>query len=170
MPKDSLLSRQKASQEQQPLPPSLGGAGQGGVTEGVSQSSAAKLCYVFSFAGVTYKFWDSNVTGVQELVYGPGDPGPSTKTPGELAYYEICNEVWDSSQVFEFGVVSKQGANWVSHLTEFVVPPLARYLREEFGARCFGVWNLWHDDFAGVCGGGQYPLMRNLFGVFSDHR
>ncbi|KAH8021175.1 hypothetical protein HPB51_012570 [Rhipicephalus microplus] len=79
-------------------------------------------------------------------------------------------QVWDSSQVFEFGVVSKQGANWVSHLTEFVVPPLARYLRDQFGARCFGVWNLWHDDFAGVCGGGQYPLMRNLFGVFSDRR
>ncbi|KAK8787809.1 hypothetical protein V5799_022415 [Amblyomma americanum] len=79
-------------------------------------------------------------------------------------------QIWDSSQVFEFGVVSKQGANWVSHLTEFVVPPLARFLRYKFRARCFGVWNLWHDDFAGVCGGGRYPLMRNLFGVFSEPR
>ncbi|XP_037280375.2 chitinase-like protein 3 isoform X1 [Rhipicephalus microplus] len=158
------------TQDPEPLSPSLGGSGHSGRPAGVSQSAASKLCYVISFSGVTYKFWDSNVTGVQEVVYGPGDPGPITKTPGELAYYEICNEVWDSSQVFEFGVVSKQGANWVSHLTEFVVPPLARYLRDQFGARCFGVWNLWHDDFAGVCGGGQYPLMRNLFGVFSDRR
>ncbi|KAL1430349.1 hypothetical protein MTO96_015057 [Rhipicephalus appendiculatus] len=78
--------------EQQPLSPSLGGSGRSGIPAGVSQSSASKLCYVFSFAGVTYKFWDSNVTGVQEVVYGPGDPGPITKTPGELAYYEICNE------------------------------------------------------------------------------
>ncbi|XP_049517049.1 chitotriosidase-1-like [Dermacentor silvarum] len=160
----------QARVEQQSPSTSLGGADRGDRPAGANHSSADKLCYVFSFAGITYKFWDSNATGVQELVYGPGDPGPSTKTPGERAYYEICNEVWDSSQVYEFGVVSKQGANWVSHLTEFVVPPLARYLRDQFGVRCFGVWNAWHDDFAGVCGGGQYPLMRNLFGVFSNRR
>ncbi|KAK8785674.1 hypothetical protein V5799_007960 [Amblyomma americanum] len=79
-------------------------------------------------------------------------------------------QVWDSSQVLKFAVVSKQGANWVSHLTEFVVPPLARFMRDKFRARCFGVWNFWHDDFAGLCGGGPYPLMRNLFGVFSERR
>ncbi|XP_077544413.1 chitinase-3-like protein 1 [Haemaphysalis longicornis] len=149
---------------------SLYGGEDSGIATSANEASTSKLCYVFSFAAVTYKFWDSNVTGVQELAYGPGDPGPSTKTPGELAYHEICNEVWDSSKVFEFGVVSRQGVNWVSHLSEFVLPSLARFLRDEYGARCFGVWNLWHDDFAGACGRGQYPLMKNLFGLFSDHR
>ncbi|KAK8785675.1 hypothetical protein V5799_007961 [Amblyomma americanum] len=78
--------------------------------------------------------------------------------------------VWDSSQALKFAMVSKQGTNWVSHLTEFVVPPLARFMRDKFRARCFGVWNFWHDYFAGLCGGGPYPLMRNLFGVFSERR
>ncbi|KAK8761132.1 hypothetical protein V5799_027606 [Amblyomma americanum] len=118
----------------------------------------------------SHKFWDSNVTGVQVVVYGPGDPVPAPRRLASSHTTRLCNEVWDSSQVFEYGVVSKQGANWVSHLTEFVVPPLAGFMRDKFRARCYGVWNFWHDDFAGVCGGGPYPLMRNLFGVFSERR
>ncbi|KAK8787976.1 hypothetical protein V5799_022249 [Amblyomma americanum] len=120
--------------EEQPLSHSLGASFRGHYSPGGSEEAASKLCYVLSFAGVTYKFWDSNVTGVQE---------------------EIFNEVWDSSQVFEFGVVSKQGANWVSHLTEFMVPPLACFMRDKFRARCFGVCNLWHDESPASVGAGR---------------
>ncbi|CAN7989484.1 unnamed protein product [Ixodes hexagonus] len=127
-----------------------------------------KICYMFSFAGSSYKFWDPNVTGVEEVVFGPGEAGPSTKTPGTLAYYEICNEIWDTSKVFEYGVVSQREDSLVAHLSEFVVPALAKYLHDVLGARCFGVWNLWFDDFAGSCDMGPYPLLRNLFGLFGD--
>ncbi|XP_077508492.1 uncharacterized protein LOC144119840 [Amblyomma americanum] len=115
--------------EEQPRSHSLGASFRGHYSPGGSEEAASKLCYVLSFAGVTYKFWDSNVTGVQE--------------------------VWDSSQVFELVVVSKQGANWVSHLTEFMVPPLARFMRDKFRARCFGVCNLWHDESPASAGAGR---------------
>ncbi|CAN8018831.1 unnamed protein product [Ixodes persulcatus] len=131
-------------------------------------SGMYKMCYMLSFAGSSYKFWDRNTTGVEEVVFGPGDAGPSTRTPGSLAYYEICNEIWDSSKVFEYGVVSQREDSLVAHLSEFVVPVLAKYLHDVLEARCFGVWNLWFDDFAGSCDLGPYPLMRNLFGLFGD--
>ncbi|KAK8787975.1 hypothetical protein V5799_022248 [Amblyomma americanum] len=78
--------------EEEPLSYSLGAKLRGHHSQGVREEAASRLSDVFSFAGVTYKLWDSNVTGVQEVVYGPGDPGPCTKTPGQLTYYEICNE------------------------------------------------------------------------------
>ncbi|KAK8787974.1 hypothetical protein V5799_022247 [Amblyomma americanum] len=69
--------------------------------------------------------------------------------------YFCFYQMFHSSKVFEFGVVSKQDATWVPHLTELVVPPLARFLHEKFRARCYGFWKLCHDDFGGVSGGGS---------------
>ncbi|XP_064475910.1 probable chitinase 10 [Ornithodoros turicata] len=133
-------------------------------------SSNYKVCYILSFAGTSYKFWNRNQTGIEEIKYGPGDPGPFTKTPGTLAYYEICNEVWENSKVFEYGEVALRADTWVSHLSEFVVPALARHIHDVLDGRCFGAWNLYFDDFAGECGRGPYPLMRKLFGLFEDRR
>jgi chitinase len=53
-----------------------------------------KLLLGLAFYGQSYQLGDNNTPGMNgpgTTAVGPGTPGDSTRQPGMLAYYEICN-------------------------------------------------------------------------------
>ncbi|XP_034978000.1 chitinase-3-like protein 1 [Zootoca vivipara] len=104
----------------------------------------------------------SKQTGVEAPASGAGTPGPFTKEPGILAYYEICGfnsgakKEWIQEQKVPY---SYKGNQWVGYEDVTSVRTKVQYMKDnQLGG--IMVWTLEQDDFSGsFCNQGKYPLV-----------
>lgn len=105
--------------------------------------------------------------GLNVQTTGPGLVGPWTKTPGTLAYYEICsytktkgwNVVRDSEH--RIGPYAYFEDQWVSYDDVDNVLAKGNYINRMNLAGGM-IWTLDYDDFTNHCGCGNYPLLTAL--------
>lgn len=100
-------------------------------------------------------------------VSGPGLAGPIANIPGSLAYYEICEKVKNNGWTVVHDQDGKTGSyayknnQWVSYDDVNNIRAKANYIRENgLGGGLVKTLDL--DDFRGVCGCGNYPILTAL--------
>ncbi|XP_058054145.1 acidic mammalian chitinase [Anopheles bellator] len=99
-------------------------------------------------------------------VVGGGTAGPYTREPGVMGYNEFCERLrteswdlrWSAQQQAPYAVRNNQ---WLGYDDLRSVQLKVQYLLHH-GLGGAMVWSLETDDFRGVCGGGQYPLMHEI--------
>ncbi|XP_078500822.1 chitotriosidase-1-like [Lissotriton helveticus] len=104
-------------------------------------------------------------TGVGAPSSGAGTPGPFTREPGFLSYYEVCTflkgatAAWSDEQKVPYAY---KGNQWVGYDNIKSITNKVQYLKTNgFGGAM--VWALDLDDFTGtICGQGKYPLLQAL--------
>ncbi|KAH7962938.1 hypothetical protein HPB52_018814 [Rhipicephalus sanguineus] len=72
-----------------------------------------QLCYMFTVNAVSFTLERADQTEINAPTVGPGEPGPSTETPGSLSYDEVCSQKWDTTRRVNYGIVSTRGNQWV---------------------------------------------------------
>lgn len=105
--------------------------------------------------------------GFNVKVSGPGYTGDFTKSPGMLAYYEICDNVknknWTAIKDPKnlVGPYATKNDQWVSYEDISSVMQKAKFIRDlNLGGAL--IWSLDLDDFKNQCGCGKYPLTTAL--------
>ncbi|KAH7962941.1 hypothetical protein HPB52_018817 [Rhipicephalus sanguineus] len=136
---------------------------------GHRRSGRFQLCYPLDIASTTYTLYasdaDDNTTDDGVDASGPGQEGRSTRSPGRLAYDELClRHRWDATQDRPYCRVVLYGNQWISHPTPHSLEAFVRALMKVTGStRCLGIWDPFWDDFAGHCDQGTYPLVQTIF-------
>lgn len=123
-----------------------------------------KLLLGLAAYGRSFRLSDQSSHGVGSPSMGPGSAGMSTKEPGFLAYYEVCQNLSSGAQRF-WDVEQKvphfiHGDMWVGYDDAESFTIKLNYIREAgFGGA--SVWNLGLDDFNQQCGlsSRPYPLI-----------
>jgi chitinase len=116
--------------------------------------------------GNSYHLEDPKQHFIGSPTVGPGQPGEYTRSPGTLAYYEICRRLqqgwaraFDSEQKSNYAYSDDQ---WVGYDDENSVGIKAAYAKTMKLAGTF-VWTLAMDDFVGdFCQRGTYPLLKAM--------
>ncbi|GAU89775.1 hypothetical protein RvY_02286 [Ramazzottius varieornatus] len=106
----------------------------------------------------------TNATGVGAKASGQGPPGFFTKTPGFLAYFEICEKIRSAELIPTLQpdiktpyARSSNGQWWVSYEDETSVREKVRWTAQKRYSGVF-LWDITLDDFFGGCGV-RYPLL-----------
>ncbi|XP_050423223.1 probable chitinase 10 [Adelges cooleyi] len=131
----------------------------------------AKIVLGLPFYGQSYTLASSSEHGLGDPAKGPGIPGEYTQQPGMLAYYEICNRVynenWQSSRDKQSGLdpYAYNGNQWVSYDDETSIRLKSEYIvKQNLGGAM--VWTIDLDDFSNRCCRGAYPLLTKVNEVF----
>ncbi|KAK8774955.1 hypothetical protein V5799_010514 [Amblyomma americanum] len=111
-----------------------------------------KFCFVLSVGARTYTLLSSGKHNAHAAASGPGKPGPYTRQPGLLAYYEVCSQTWPTAVQGTFASYVARDDQWVGFLDASNVQRLLRMALYKHRAACLGVWDVSLDDFRGVCG------------------
>ncbi|XP_067000055.1 endochitinase [Anabrus simplex] len=117
---------------------------------------ADRLVVGVPFYGHSFTLRDANQHGLQAPITGKGSPGPVTKTPGILAYYEICRDIqqegWIRQQDTEGRVpYAYKGNQWVGYDDPTSLTTKMNFIKQKgYGGAM--VWSIDMDDFVGVCG------------------
>ncbi|KAF9410960.1 hypothetical protein HW555_010092 [Spodoptera exigua] len=94
--------------------------------------------------GRSYTLRSASNSALGAPVTGPGEPGPYTRVPGLLAYYEIADGLacrqWKESRTSE-GTFSVRGGQWASYLNVADVRSIGAAARRA-GARGVALWAL----------------------------
>lgn len=94
--------------------------------------------------GRSYTLRSASNTALGAPVTGPGEPGPYTRVPGLLAYYEVADGLashqWKESRTSE-GTFSVRGGQWASYLSVADVGSIGAAARRA-GARGAALWAL----------------------------
>lgn len=106
-------------------------------------------------------------TSVGAPTSGPGAAGPITKSPGFLAYYEICQFLQGANitrlqeQQVPYAV---KGNQWLGYDDVESVKTKVQFLKNlSLGGAM--IWSIDMDDFSGkACGQGSYPLVHAVKG------
>ncbi|XP_002163945.3 acidic mammalian chitinase [Hydra vulgaris] len=125
---------------------------------------ANKIILGLAAYGRTFELKDPNQAGLGAPANGPGLPGPFTKVPGFLAYYEVCDATWSSLTNY---IDSKAGSpyasngnQWVGYDTPESIKNKVTTLVNSFGLAGISFWAVDMDDFTGsFCNLGKYPLL-----------
>ncbi|KAH6938710.1 hypothetical protein HPB50_011931 [Hyalomma asiaticum] len=142
-----------------------------GAGEDKTSDGRFQLCYMFPVNAVSFTLERADQTEISAPTVGPGEPGPSTETPGSLSYDEVCSQKWESTRSVNYGIVSTRGNQWVVYQNRSSLYELLKALGYVTGpAKCFGIWDPFWDDFAGSCGEGPYPLTRAIFARVVGHK
>ncbi|XP_059149988.1 acidic mammalian chitinase-like [Physella acuta] len=116
--------------------------------------------------GMSYTLANASHHGLHAPAVGAGKMGAFTKESGILSYYEICSslqhknwrEEWVDDQVVPYAY---SGDQWVGFENrKSVAFKAANIMKRELGGAF--VWSVEMDDFRGICGQGQYPLLSTL--------
>lgn len=133
--------------------------------------SASKLNMGIPFFGNSWTLSSSAVRPLS-MTSGPGAAGPFTKKPGELAFYEICENV----RIFKtfkavrstdklhgpMAVSHKSlGGTWTAYDDAVMVKVKSEYiLTRKLGGAV--VWDISMDDFRNTCNTGNNPLLETI--------
>lgn len=84
--------------------------------------------------GRSFTLSEASNNGVNAVADGPGEPGPSTREKGYLAFYEICQKVedenWELHRPFPHieGPFAVNGKQWVAFDDIEIIQDKARYI------------------------------------------
>jgi chitinase len=126
-----------------------------------------KLIIGMATYGVSFTLSNAAQNGLGAPKSAPGSGGTSTKSPGFLAYLEICQMAKKPGAVTVFDDEHKApytylGDQWVGYDNVQSLTMKVGYLKQ----RGFGGWMTWTldlDDFSGkFCNEGTYPLHKAL--------
>ncbi|XP_076325319.1 uncharacterized protein LOC143233222 isoform X2 [Tachypleus tridentatus] len=130
-------------------------------------AEAGKLMVGIPTYGRSYTLIDPEDNAMEAPVDGPGEEGPSTREKGYLAYYEICQNILDEGWTVRkpypelVGPYAFKDDQWVGFDDEEMIIEKAKFiLRRGLGGAM--VWTLDNDDFRGLCGNEQSPLVNTL--------
>lgn len=126
---------------------------------------AQKLILGIPSFGQSRNLTDAENYGLHAPTNGPGMAGGWTKTPGTLAYYEICKDFFGWSVVRDaenrMGPFAHSKNQWVSFDDVENVRAKGNYINDmHLGGGM--IWTLDFDDFTNYCGCGNYPLLTTL--------
>ncbi|XP_064459077.1 chitinase-3-like protein 1 [Ornithodoros turicata] len=121
-----------------------------------------KICPVLPLQGLTFTLRSKEHHHIGASVIGPGMPGKYSGTPGMLSYSEICPGNWSFVSSERFATFAVRETQWVGYHDASNLRNIMMYLRRRYGCRCFGLRDIGHDDFRGVCGP-PFPLLHNCF-------
>ncbi|KAL5018332.1 hypothetical protein ScPMuIL_004054 [Solemya velum] len=124
-----------------------------------------KLVIGMAMYGRSFRLESENNTGIGAPIKGKGTPGNYTREKGFLAYYEVCQMQRNGGQVYRAPEQKVpyivKGDQWVGYDDPESLEGKMNYtLTNGYGGVM--VWALDLDDFSGLCGDGQYPLLRTL--------
>ncbi|XP_065300379.1 chitinase-3-like protein 1 [Dermacentor albipictus] len=122
-----------------------------------------KFCFVLSVGARSYTLLRSGHHVIHAAASGPGKPGPYTRQPGVLAYYEFCNQTWLTTEKGTFASYVARDDQWVGYLDVSNVQRLLRMALYKHRAACLGIWDVSLDDFRGVCGD-AFPYVKAISG------
>ncbi|CAG9856716.1 unnamed protein product [Phyllotreta striolata] len=122
---------------------------------------SSKLVLGVPFFGVSFTLRYSNETDVGAPISGAGREGFYTRTPGTLAYFEICemilNEGWFRSEDASGSPFIVNGDQWVGYDDEQSLKRKIEYVKEHhLGGVTVKAADF--DDFKGLCGV-KWPLL-----------
>ncbi|XP_064485816.1 probable chitinase 10 isoform X2 [Ornithodoros turicata] len=124
-----------------------------------------RVCVILPAAGHTFQLTHENRRGgSSQLATNRRPEGPITKQEGHLAYYEICNRVADCRRDDERAFLASAtcGATWISYVTSEKLRDFVCNILFRTGIGCYGIWDSDRDDFPGLCGQGDFPLVRAI--------
>ncbi|XP_037273219.2 chitinase-3-like protein 1 isoform X2 [Rhipicephalus microplus] len=122
-----------------------------------------KFCFVLSVSARSYTLLNPGRHEIHATALGPGKPGPFTRQPGVLAYYEFCNETWPTAEKGTFASYVARDDQWVGYLDVSNVQRLLRMALYKHRAACLGIWDVSLDDFRGICGD-AFPYVKAISG------
>lgn len=133
-----------------------------------------KLILGLPFYGQTFSLASPAEAGLGAAVIGRGEAGEFTRAGGFLAFYEICRKIksesWSVRRDTDLsqGPYASSGDQWVSYDDMSMVRIKAEYVIENgFGGAM--IWALDLDDYSGMCGCGQYPLLKTVNRVLREY-
>ena len=133
-----------------------------------------KLVLGLPFYGQTFSLASPAENGLGADVLGRGEAGEFTRAGGFLSFYEICRKIKSDSWRVVQDPDQRQGPyatsedQWVSYDDVSMVRVKAEYvLKNGFGGAM--VWALDLDDYSGMCGCEQYPLLKTVNRVLRDY-
>ncbi|XP_059150012.1 chitotriosidase-1-like [Physella acuta] len=128
--------------------------------------SKDKLVVGIPTYGMSFTLANPTENGVKAPAAGGGRPGDYTKETGILSYYEICMNIrdksWRTEWIDEQAVpYTYSGDQWAGYEDRQSIALKANNILKRDLAGAF-VWSVEMDDFGGVCGEGEYPLLSTI--------
>lgn len=126
----------------------------------------SKLLLGVGFYGRSFTLSNSAVTSLGAATSGTGAAGKYSQEPGMLTYLEICEaqkeggwtKVFDQEQKNPY---TYRGNQWVGYDDVQSITLKAAYAKNmKLGGVM--VWTVNSDDWANICGQGEYPLLRAI--------
>ncbi|XP_064488517.1 uncharacterized protein LOC135400616 [Ornithodoros turicata] len=133
------------------------------LAESDRQNLYNKFCFGMYIGGKSYTLVHATVSGDNAVVAGHGEPGPYTRSPGMLAYYEFCDRKFATTVrgTLESHVAERD--QWICYLDAANIVKVLWVALWKHRASCVGVWDVTLDDFRGVCGQ-RFVLTRAVAG------
>lgn len=134
------------------------------------KNGAAKEKIILGMAtyGRTFTLANSQNTGYNAPITGPGAAGPYTREPSTLGYNEFCEQQlnpttrWSVVQDDKAKVpYAYRGNQWIGYDDIQSINEKARYVHDKNLAGAM-IWSIETDDFRGKCGQGAFPLLASI--------
>ncbi|XP_077512405.1 chitinase-3-like protein 1 [Amblyomma americanum] len=128
------------------------------------------LCYMTSLAGWSFTMARStNRSESGRMALGPGRPFPGSGQMGRLAFDDVCNSTYDVEDDTKYSVVAVSGRNFVAYTSPKVYRKVLHALANatKHGG-CFGIWDMYWDDYCDMCGWGRFPFSGVLYSVLFE--
>jgi len=121
------------------------------------------------FYGQSFTLRNASENGLRDATVGPGAEADFSKSPGFMAYYEICEKVesdgWEvvRDPSGSMGPYAFKGDQWVSYDDVTSIKDKLSFIND-LGLGGARVWAIDLDDFRGKCASSArtYPLLRTI--------
>jgi len=123
--------------------------------------------------GQAFTLADPNNNGLNAKSPGGGTAGEFTRAAGFLAYYEICDRIFNrdwkvvQDSKGRLGPYAYSGNQWASFDDQAMLQKKTQYIIDK-GLGGGMVWALDLDDFRGNCGQGKHPLLKVIHATLQD--
>jgi chitinase len=124
--------------------------------------------------GQSFTLVNASNTGLNSKSSGGAEAGEFTRSKGFLAYYEICNYVqkkgWTvvQDELGTMGPYAYKGDQWVSFDDIDQIRRKSEYIKK-MGLGGGMIWALDLDDFRGICGCEEHPLLKTINRVLRNY-
>lgn len=115
--------------------------------------------------GQSFTLADTKNNALNAKAPGAGQAGEFTRAAGFLAYYEICDRIFNKGwkviqdPLGRMGPYAYNGNQWVSFDDQAMLKKKVEFIKN-LGLGGGMVWALDLDDFRGTCGQGKHPLLK----------
>ncbi|XP_050554383.1 probable chitinase 2 isoform X1 [Spodoptera frugiperda] len=125
-----------------------------------------KIALGVPFYGRSFTLQDANRNGVKAPAAGAGISGPYTATAGSIGYNEFCQKLQTEPWTQRYDSLAKvpyavNGKDWVTYDDPDSITAKVNYAKS-LGINKIMIWSIETDDFHGVCGKGNNPLLNAI--------